>query len=156
MELRDAFLNGDIKRVKKEAGTIFGALACKFVEIAEKINEDGLTLVCPKLNSKGEPVILQTGETSFDYVMEHKEHPLLKRLTEMAKVMGINPSEFGVSKEEIPSRELKGNITNVEQINIQVLLEEQDKKVQEFSKILESAKYLREKDPVFKRFSGDN
>ena len=152
-EWRDAYASGSGQTVKRDAGRLMGSLYLHAQRMVEQIDREGLTLRAPRVDAKGNPVLVERADGLVDYLYEERAHPLLEPLARIVRLLGIDLSEFGLTTHaERAATALKGNLT-LNKTDINVVLAAEQERTKEVRKILETAARLREADPVFQQFS---
>jgi len=150
-----AYENGDSEIIRKRAGAIQGAIIQKIHQILDQITLDGMVFTAPKINRSGEVIQYKEIENGIEVskvIMESKEHPLFKRLTELVRISGVNPHDFNLIEDKTSKAEVKGVIGNVEQLNMQVIISDSKKRMLEFKQAMSEANNFREEDPVYRRY----
>lgn len=143
---------GDMGFVKETVGSMVGAMMVRLFEMIHLINEEGMTRKEPILDGKGMPIVVE-GEVMMKIV----EHPLLTKVTQISKAIGFDLSKFNLtpsSADEKPT--VQGNIMlSTGSANIEVVLAENRKSIDEFEKAASRADKRLEEDRVYNQMKGD-
>lgn len=151
---RRSYKNGDDERIKSDAGELAGRIYVKALELLETVEDEGIVLRSPKTDVHGNAVTSVGPDGVRDYVWEVKVHPALEAVLKLAKMLHVDPSEFGLTPQSTghgPGA-IQGGI-EATQINIEQVTIEAERSIADFKKALKLAAQLREGDPVYQEFA---
>ena len=143
-----AHKNGDMDKVKSTVGGVIGSMFIKLQEMLQIIGDQGMVREEPILDGRGNPIILDDGKMAMRVV----EHPLLTKVTTMAKAIGFDLAKFKLTPTtagEVPT--VQGNILlhTDGPVNLEVILAEQKEALDRFKRGQYEAEQDLDKDPVW-------
>jgi hypothetical protein len=161
----DAFADGDLEFVKRDASGITAMVMMQIRRMLEQVNLEGVTVQEPILDARGQAVWIpdpaapppQPGQQRQMIVaMRIKDHPLIARSIQLARSIGINLNEFKLTpKSADEKRAVAGHIIAENPEDIKQVMK--DRKVIEDKWLIavEKGNERVKQDPVYQKLLAD-
>lgn len=142
-----AYVNGDQKVLKRDAGSVMGAVYGEAIRLIRRIKVDGPLVRTAKL------VAGEKGPRQIVY--EWIAHPLYEPLLKMLRLLHLDPAEFGMTPRGADvGTTPRGLIVNAEKVDIQAVITTLRDRYDQHEKALVDASRMRSADPVWAQFAG--
>lgn len=161
----DAFAEGDLDFVKRDASGITAMVMMQIRRMLEQVNIEGVTVEEPILDAKGLPVWIPDPEEprpqpgrdrQLIVAMRIKDHPLIARCIQLARSIGVNLNEFKLTPKSADERRMvSGNIISEDPDEIKVVMAERRVIEEKWVSAIEKGNQRTKEDPVYKRLMKD-
>ena len=160
----EAFLTGDNTIIKSDASQMTATIMMQLQRMLEQVNVEGVTLQEPILDSKGNPIYIPDpkwhvsmgGQPRMVIAMRTVDHPLINRVIQLTRSLGINLSEFKLTPKSADEKAtVSGHIIVEKQIDMATILKERKKVDDRFREALERGNEMTKRDPVFQQLVAD-
>lgn len=157
----DAFAEGDLEFVKRDASGITAMVMMQIRRMLEQVNIEGVTVEEPILDAKGQPVWIPDPEAprpapgqarELMVAMRIKDHPLIARCIQLARSIGVNLNEFKLTpKSADEKRMVSGNILAENPEDIQTVMAERRVVEERWVAAIAKGDERTKEDPVYKK-----
>ena len=160
----DAFNKGDLDPVKEDASRITAQLVMQIQRMLEQVNLEGVTVEEPILNARGDPVWIPDphwrpehgGERPHIVAMRKKDHPLIARVVQLSRSMGISLTEFKLtSKSADEKREVSGHIVSENPLEMKEVMKAREEIEKKFMDALSEGAKETQNDPIYQKLLAD-
>jgi hypothetical protein len=161
----DAFAEGDLDFVKRDASGITAMVMMQIRRMLEQVNIEGVTVEEPILDAKGLPVWIPDPEAprprpgedrQMMVAMRIKDHPLIARCIQLARSIGVNLNEFKLTpKSADEKRMVSGNIISDNPDDIKTVMAERRIVEEKWVSAIEKGNSRTKEDPVYKKLKED-
>jgi len=161
----DAFAEGDLEFVKRDASGITAMVMMQIRRMLEQVNIEGVTVEEPILDAKGQPVWIPDPEApppgpgqerQMVVAMRLKDHPLIARCIQLARSIGVNLNEFKLTpKSADEKRMVSGNIIADNPDDIQTVMAQRRIVEEKWVAAIEKGNQRTQEDPIYKKLKED-
>lgn len=160
----DAFQSGNTEDIKDDASKITAGVVMQIFRMLEQVNHEGATIDEPIMDAKGMPVWIpdpewspSTGQDRIMVVaMRKKDHPLIARIIQFSKSIGINLNDFKLTpKSADEKKEVSGRILIEKQEDIKDIMKQRENVEKKFLAAIMKGDEMTKKDPIFQQLIAD-
>ena len=159
-EYADAFSSGKTDIIKRDASQITASIIIQIQNMSHQILLEGHTVEEPIMDGKGNPIWIpdpnwneRSGrEREMVVLMRKKEHPLIAKVIQLCKSMGLNLTEFKQTPKSADEKlAVAGHIVVDEQTDLNKVMEERKIEEDRFLVALDKGDTMLENDPVYQK-----
>lgn len=157
-QMTQATIKGDTEPVKKVVGMFQGTMFVKLMEMFSQLANDGLVREEPILDGRGNMITITPRDGGDPYTATRLvEHPLLVKITQLTKALGFDLNKFKLTPDSAGDKPVvNGNILlSHGDININDLIKESNKQMEEFKVAAALADEDTKNDPVWQKMTGN-
>ena len=159
----DAFITGSNDVIKSDASKITASLMMQIDRMIEKVNVDGVTVQEPILDGKGNPIYIRDpewngeGQPTTIVAMRIHEHPLIGKIIQLTKSIGVNLSEFKLTPKSADEKpQVSGHIIVEKPEKLEELMARRREEEQKWAAAVEVGNKMTTEDSVWKALMSDN